>query len=115
MSLFLLDGLGASGGSAGSTGTGLTGSTLLTGLSRFLGDEWQPAGLATTANGTDDGATLVDSFVSAYGQDALQGFWIRITSGDAENEISRIISNQPVAGQIEVQPEFSVQITSGTS
>src|SRR3972149_8503429 len=94
----------------------LTGTQLLTGFSRFIGDEYDPAGLSTSAAGDSSGTTLIDDTLGEFDDDALVGRWVRITqSGGTQYQVRRIVKNQSVSGLVEVRPAFSAQIATSTT
>ena len=91
----------------------LTGATLLTGLSAFIGDVTDPAGLSTSSAGDSAGTTLIDETLGEYDDDALVGRWIRITqSGSNQYLVRRIVKNESVSGLVEVRPAFAAQVAS---
>ena len=94
----------------------LTGTQLLTGFGRFIGDEYDPAGLSTSAAGDSSGTTLIDDTLGEFDDDALVGRWVRITqSGGTQYQVRRIVKNQSVSGLVEVRPAFSAQIATSTT
>lgn len=94
----------------------LTGAELLTGFSRFIGDEYDPAGLTTSAAGDSAGTTLIDDSLGEFDDDALVGRWVRVTqSGSNQYLVRRIVANESVSGLVEVRPAFAAQIASGDS
>lgn len=89
----------------------LAGSTLLTGLSAFIGDVTDPAGLTTSAAGDSAGTTLIDETLGEYDDDALVGRWIRITqSGSNQYLVRKVVKNESVSGLVEVRPAFAAQV-----
>ena len=91
----------------------LTGTQLLSSFSKFLGDETDPAGLTTSADGASDGSTLIDDTLGEYEDDALVGRWVRITnSGTNQYLVRRIVSNESASGLVEVRPAFAAQMLS---
>lgn len=88
-----------------------TGAQLLSSFSRFIGDEYDPAGLSTSAAGDAGGTTLIDDTLGEFEDDALVGRWVRITQvGSNQFLVRRIVKNESVSGLVEVRPAFAAQI-----
>jgi hypothetical protein len=90
----------------------LTGAELLTGFSRFINDYDSST---TTSAGNATKTTLVDTYMSRWGDGHLQGQYIRLTSGTAALEVRRITENTQTTGTITVSPAFSQQVASGVT
>lgn len=85
-----------------------TGATLLQGFSEFLADY---EASTTTSAGNTGGTTLVDTYLSRYGDNRLKGMFIRITvSGGNQYQVRRITSNTQSSGTVTVSPAFSGQV-----
>lgn len=90
-----------------------TGTQLLAGFSRFIGDEYDPVGLSTSAAGDSAGTSLIDDTLGEFEDDTLVGYWIRVTqSGSNQYQSRRIVKNESVSGLVEVRPAFPAQIAS---
>lgn len=87
-----------------------TGQQVLDALGELIGDSWSST---TTAAGGSGGGTLTDSELQKFGTDALRGYFVRITSGAADNETARIDSN--TGSSLTVRDEFTAQIASGVT
>jgi len=85
-------------------------------LSEAIGDYLS---LTTTSNGATDGSTLIDSglrnLAGGREDDAFEGWYILITSGDASGEIKRILLSRQATNTITVQEAFSAQIVSSVT
>lgn len=91
----------------------LAGSALLASFSRFLGDEFEPVGLSTSAAGDSAGTTLIDDTLGEFEDDALVGQWVRITmTGANQYLVRKIVKNEAVSGLVEVRPAFAAQVAS---
>ena len=95
------------------TGAGISLSSVRDMMSEIMGDYLH---FTTTGDGNEGGTTLVDSALSAYGDNYFGGAnnsrYVYITSGDAEGE-ERIISGfTSSSGTITVSAAFSAQIVS---
>jgi len=75
-----------------------TGAQLLTGLSRFLGDEISVSGLTMSSNGTS--TTVVDTELSSYGDDFFRDWWIRDTSSTNQWVFRRVSSFTSASGTL---------------
>lgn len=89
-----------------------TGAQLLQGLSSFVND-WESS--TTTSAGNSGGTTLVDTYMSRYGDSRLSGMFIRLTSGTYNTQVRRISSNAQATGTITVTPAFGGQVASGVT
>ena len=85
-----------------------TGQNLLQGFSEFIGDFESST---STSNGNSGGTTLVDTYMTRYGDNRLVGMFIRITvSGGNQYFVRRIISNVQSSGTITVTPAYPGQV-----
>lgn len=85
-----------------------TGQNLLIGLSEFLGDFESST---STSNGNSGGTTLVDTYLTRYGDNRLVGMFIRITvSGGNQYLVRRITSNLQATGTVTVTPAYPGQV-----
>ena len=90
-----------------------TGASLLQGLSEFIND-WESS--TTTSAGNAGGTTLVDTYLSRYGDNRLVGMFIRITlAGSNQYIIRRITSNLQATGTVTVSPAFPAQVASSST
>ena len=81
----------------------LTGSALLTGLSQFMGDDYDNVTSATSTDGT----TVVKTHLSAFGEDYFRDYYVRITqSGTNQYHIRRVKSFASASGTLTVDPAF---------
>ena len=81
----------------------LAGSALLTGLSQFMGDDYDNVTSATSTDGT----TVVKTHLSAFGEDYFRGYYVRITqSGTNQYHIRRVKSFASASGTLTVDPAF---------
>ena len=91
----------------------LTGQQLLVGMSKFMKDYWAST---TTSNGASDGTTLIDTALGRYGDDALRGFYARITgAGGTQYQVRRVWRSTGSSGTLEVIPAFSAQVGTATT
>jgi len=98
------------------TGAGVNLASMRDMMSEIMGDYFHST---TTSNGNAGGTTLVDSALSAYGNDYFGGVnnsrYVYITSGNTKGE-ERIISDfVGSSGTITVSAAFSAQIVSGVT
>ena len=89
-----------------------SGAQLLEGLSSFVND-WESS--TTTSAGNSGGTTLIDTYMSRFGDSHLSGMFIRLTSGTYNTQIRRITSNTQNTGTITVSPAFGGQVASGVT
>lgn len=89
-----------------------SGAQLLEGLSGFVND-WETS--TTTSAGNSGGTTLVDTYMSRYGDSHLSGMFIRLTSGTYTTQVRRITSNTQSSGTVTVTPAFGGQVASGVT
>jgi len=89
-----------------------SGAQLLEGLSGFVND-WESS--TTTSAGNSGGTTLVDTYMSRYGDSHLSGMFIRLTSGTYSTQVSRITTNTQATGTITVTPAFGGQVASAVT
>ena len=81
----------------------LAGSALLTGLSQFMGDDYDNVTSATSTDGT----TVVKTHLSAFGEDYFRDYYVRITqSGTNQYHIRRVKSFASASGTLTVDPAF---------
>jgi hypothetical protein len=82
-------------------------------LSEAIGDYLS---LTATANGATDGTTVVDSglrnLAGGRDDDAFEGWYVLITSGDASGEIKRVLQSRQANNTLTLQTAFSAQIAS---
>ena len=82
-------------------------------LSEAIGDYLS---LTATANGATDGSTVVDSglrnLAGGRDDDAFEGWYVLITSGDASGEIKRVLQSRQANNTLTLQTAFSAQIAS---
>jgi hypothetical protein len=91
----------------------LDGEALLKGFSEFIFDWWEKT---TTSAGAADGSSLIDTQLGRKGDNALIDNYFRITSGDADNEISRgIVPFTSATGSMSIRPPFTSQIASSVT
>lgn len=89
----------------------LSGSALLTGLCTFMGDLWASA---TTSAGST--TTLIDTALRTFGSDdALNGWYIRITSGTYTLSVVRITTYEQATGTVTFVPALGGSVASGVS
>ena len=85
-------------------------------LSEAIGDYLS---LTTSSNGATDGSTLVDSglrnLAGGREDDAFEGWYVLITSGDASGEIKRILLSRKATNTVTLQTAFSTQIVSSVT
>ncbi len=85
-------------------------------LSEAIGDYLS---LTATANGATDGSTIVDSglrnLAGGRDDDAFEGWYVLVTSGDAAGEIKRILQSRQANNTLTLQTAFSVQIASSVT
>jgi hypothetical protein len=85
-------------------------------LSEAIGDYLS---LTTTSNGTTDGSTLIDSglrnLAGGRDDDAFEGWYVLVTSGDASGEIKRVLQSRQANNSLTLQEAFSAQIASTTT
>lgn len=89
-----------------------SGAQLLEGLSSFVND-WETS--TATSAGNSGGTTLVDTYMSRYGDNHLSGMFIRLTSGTYNTQVRRIVSNTHSTGTITVSPAFGGQVASAVT
>ena len=81
----------------------ITGQNLLTGLSQFMGDDYDNVTSATSTDGT----TVVKNHLSAFGEDYFRDYYVRITqSGTNQYHIRRVKSFASASGTLTVDPAF---------
>ena len=81
----------------------ITGQNLLTGLSQFIGDDYDNVTSATSSDGT----TVVKNHLSAFGEDYFRDYYVRITqSGTNQYHIRRVKSFASASGTLTVDPAF---------
>ena len=81
----------------------LAGSALLTGLSQFMGDDYNNLASSTSSDGT----TVVCAHLSAFGEDYFRDYYVRITqSGGSQYHIRRVKSFASASGTLTVDPAF---------
>lgn len=91
----------------------LTGAALLSGLSGFIGDDFTGT---TTSTGSTAGDVLVDTALSAHGEDSIRDYYIRITAAGTNQYIVRRISQLTSStGTVTVVPPFPAQVASGVA
>ena len=75
--------------------------------------------LTTTANGATNGATLIDSglrdLAGGRDEDAFEGWYVLITSGDALGQIKRVLQSRPSNNTLTLQTGFTAQIASSVT
>ena len=85
-------------------------------LSEAIGDYLS---LATTSAGATDGTTLIDSglrnLAGGRDDDAFEGWYVLVTSGDASGEIKRVLQSRQANNSLTFQEAFSAQIASGAT
>jgi len=85
-------------------------------LSEAMGDYLS---LTATANGATDGTTIVDSglrnLAGGRDDDAFEGWYVLVTSGDASGEIKRVLQSRQANNTLTLQTAFSVQIASSVT
>ena len=90
----------------------LAGSALLTGLSQFMGDDYDNVTSATSTDGT----TVVKTHLSAFGEDYFRDYYVRITqSGTNQYHIRRVKSFASASGTLTVDPAFPAVPQDGDS
>ena len=90
-----------------------TGQNLLQGMSEFIGDF--ESSTSTTA-GNAGGTTLVDTYLSRYGDNRLIGMFIRVTlSGSNQYRVRRITANVQSSGTVTVAPAFPGQVATSST
>lgn len=87
-----------------------TGAQLLVGLSDFLDDQFASS---TTSAGNAGGTTLVDTALSAFGDNRLVGQYAYLTATPFATR--RITSNTQATGTVTVSPAFASQVGSATT
>jgi hypothetical protein len=90
----------------------ITGANVLQGFSEFIKDYESST---TTSAGNSAGTTLVDTYMSRYGDGRLSGQFIRLTSGTSTLQIRRISDNTQSTGTITVSPAFSAQVATSVT
>lgn len=90
----------------------LTGEELLAGFGRFLGDDWTGT---TTIVGASDGTTLIDTTLRRFGDDGLNDWYLRPTSGTYTRVVRRVSDFASATGTCVVAPAWAGQIASGVS
>ena len=88
----------------------LNGQQLLQGFSEFI-DDWEAR--TTDTAGNVDASTLVDTGLELYGDNRLNGRYIRSREGATINQVRKIITNTQSSGTVRVTPVFGAQIASG--
>ena len=90
----------------------LTGQELLVDMSKFMGDY-----VASTSTGAGSTTTLVDTYLSRYGDDKIIDWYIRITEDVNGNQYSvrRISDFTSSTGTVTVSPAFTGSTGSGTT
>lgn len=90
-----------------------TGAVLLTGFSRFLGDELIVGGSATTGAGST--TTIVDSALARFDDDFLNDYYFRITEAGhgAIYQVRRATDFVSSTGTVTVSPAFGATTGSG--
>ena len=75
--------------------------------------------LTTTANGATDGTTIVDSglrnLAGGRDDDAFEGWYVLVTSGDASGEIKRVLQSRQANNTLTLQTAFTAQIASSVT
>ena len=75
--------------------------------------------LTTTANGATNGATLIDSslrdLAGGRDEDAFEGWYVLITSGDALGQIKRVLQSRPSNNTLTLQTGFTAQIAASVT
>ena len=90
----------------------ITGQNLLTGLSQFMGDDYDNVTSATSTDGT----TVVKNHLSAFGEDYFRDYYVRITqSGTNQYHIRRVKSFASASGTLTVDPAFPAVPQDGDS
>ena len=90
----------------------ITGQNLLTGLSQFMGDDYDNVTSATSTDGT----TVVKTHLSAFGEDYFRDYYVRITqSGTNQYHIRRVKSFASASGTLTVDPAFPAVPQDGDS
>ena len=90
-----------------------TGQNLLKGMSEFIADF--ESSTSTTA-GNSGGTTLVDTYLTRYGDNRLIGMFIRVTlAGSNQYFVRRIISNVQSSGTVTVTPAFPAQVATSST
>ena len=90
----------------------ITGQNLLTGLSQFIGDDYDNVTSATSTDGT----TVVKTHLSAFGEDYFRDYYVRITqSGTNQYHIRRVKSFASASGTLTVDPAFPAVPQDGDS
>ena len=89
----------------------LTGAQLLQGFSEFI-EDWQSS--TTTSAGNAGGTTLIDTYLRRYGDNRLEGVFVRINeTGDTSNlQVRRANTFSNSTGTVTVAPAFAAQIGS---
>lgn len=91
-----------------------TGNQLLTGFSRYLGDDVFPQGLQASGNGST--TTIVDTDLSGYSNDYFNGWYVRITeAGDDQYKVRRITDFVASTGTLTFAPAVTNSTTSSTT
>lgn len=88
----------------------LNGQQLLQGFSEFI-DDWEAR--TTDTAGNTGGTTLVDTGLGQYGDNRLNGRYLRSREGATINQVRKILTNTQSSGTVTVAPAFSAQIASG--
>jgi hypothetical protein len=71
---------------------------------------------STTGAGASDGTTVVDTALGRYGDDALRGFYVRLTgAGGTQYQVRRVWRSTGSSGTLEVLPAFSAQVGSAVT
>ena len=85
-------------------------------LSEAIGDYLS---LTTTSNGATDGTTIVDSglrnLAGGRDDDAFEGWYVLVTSGDASGEIKRVLQSRQANNTLTLQTAFTAQIASSVT
>lgn len=90
-----------------------TGNQLLSGLSRFIGDDVFPQGLAPSGNGST--TTIVDTDLTGFGDDYFNGWYIRITvSGSDQYKVLRVTDFVGSTGTLTFTPAITSTTASTT-
>src|SRR5665213_2564878 len=91
-----------------------TGDEVLVAFDEFLDDNWESV---TDADGSADASTLVDSAITEYGTDTLQGGFTRITQpGHAEQyTVKRVRDFDPESGALDAEIPYSTRILTGVA
>jgi hypothetical protein len=83
-----------------------TGAQLLTALSEFVNDSFDST---TTSAGAADGTTLTDTTLRRFGEDGLQGWYLRPTGAANPFAVRRITRFAAATGIATVAPPFAAQ------